>query len=123
MTRSGGCPRASVLVALACVAGAFLGGCSERDEAAEHITPEEAVLLDRLTRDAYTEIIDRTRTDDGYLLVTTQQGDVQARYLLAPDSPASKQLRIRRMDEAFSFPSAISPRPGINPDPRGLEQP
>jgi hypothetical protein len=99
----------------------MLGGCDLRDSDAKDPTPEELTLLDRLQRDNFIIIVDQERNDDGYLVITTQQGDTQVRYLLAPDGPESKQLKIRRMVEDFPLQSSEPERIGVGPEPRGLE--
>ncbi len=111
---------ARLLLAGAMAAVLLLGGCESRDADHGQVSAEELVLLDRLTRDPFVEIVDKVRGDDGYLVVTTRQGDRLAYYLIAPDGPASRQLRIRRMDEDFSIEAGIQQRPGTGPDPRGI---
>jgi hypothetical protein len=97
-----------------------LCGCAERDTVELRISAQEQVLLDRLSRDPLLEIVDTKRNDDGYLVVSTRQGDIEAQYLLAPDGPASKQITIRRMDPGFWIESAVSPTPGVGPAERGI---
>jgi hypothetical protein len=106
----------SLLTALA------LAGCKAREQDPEstHVTAEEQVLLDRLTRDPFIIISDRRRGDDGYLVVTTHQGKTRVRYLLAPDGPALKQLKVRRMVEEFELRVSEPDRLGTGPAPRGL---
>jgi len=112
--RWSGCVLAAILLAL-------LGGCDLRDADAKDPTPEELSLLDRLQRDNFIIIIDQERNDDGYLVITTQQGNTHVRYLLAPDGPESKQLKIRRIIEDFPLQSTEPERIGVGPTPRGLE--
>lgn len=107
---------------LVCAAALVGGGCYARDPNTVSITVEERTLMERLTRDPFVVIIDRARNDAGFLVVTTQQGDAHVRYLLAPDGPASKQLRIRRMIEEFAIESVPAARPGTGPAPRGLQR-
>jgi hypothetical protein len=99
----------------------WLCGCEIRDaETTKEPTPEELTLIDRLCRDSFIVLIDQERNDDGYLVLTTQQGSTTVRYLLAPDGPESKQLKIRRMVEDFVLNVQEDSRIGTGPEPRGL---
>ena len=108
-----------LLIALCALA---LVGCDPRDAESSRITADENALIDRLTRDPFIVVIDRRRNEDGYLVVSTQQGNTRVRYLFAPDSPASKELKIRRIVEDFTMKVGTSDGLGTGPEPRGLER-
>jgi hypothetical protein len=112
--------RSAALVAVVAVTLAMLAGCDPRDPESANISEEENALLVRLTRDPFIEIIDRRRNDEGRLIVTTQQGNTRVRYLIAPDAPVSKELKIRRMVEDFELKVEEPDRIGVGPEPRGL---
>lgn len=109
----------AVVIVIAAMASA---ACDPRDPESARLSDEERALIERIERDPFVRVIDRQRRDDGYLVVTTQQGDTRARYLLAPDSPASKVLKIRRMVEDFTIKVAPSDRLGTGAEPRGLSR-
>jgi hypothetical protein len=98
-----------------------LAGCNPRDTESARTTEEERKLIERIERDPFIRVIDRRRNDDGYLVVTTQQGATRVRYLLAPDTPASKELKIRRIVEDFAIPTSEPDTLGTGPESRGLQ--
>jgi len=85
-------------------------------------TAEERVLLDRLQRDNFLIVTDTQRNDDGYLVVTTSQGQARIRYIFSPANEATKQLTIHRLIESMDIVEGQSnDPPGTGPAPRGLE--
>jgi hypothetical protein len=113
LSRSGFALGAVLLMALC--------ACDVRDTETKPPSVEENALIDRLCRDSFVVLIDQERNDDGYLVLTTRQGEATVRYLLAPDGPESKQLKIRRMVEDFVLNVQEDARIGTGPEPRGLE--
>jgi hypothetical protein len=99
-----------------------LAGCNPRDAESARTTEDERRLIERLQRDPFIRVVDRKRTDDGYLVVTTQQGATHVRYLLAPDTPASKELKIRRIIEDFAITTVQPDTLGTGPDSRGIQR-
>ncbi|MBA3709245.1 MAG: hypothetical protein H0W83_10555 [Planctomycetes bacterium] len=108
--------RTRIIGALIAIGAIAASGCGRTEEPLT-LKPEERVLLARLTRDPFIQVTDLHRNDDEQLEVTTRQGDAIARYLFAPDDPAMKELKIRRIVEQFELKTAPSDPP---PEPRGL---
>ncbi len=98
---------------------ALSAGCDTRLEPSQ-LKDDERILLDRLCRDPFIIVTDKRRNDDGFLIVTTHQGNTQVRYLFAPDGVASKELKIRRMVEDFEIKVGVSDQLGTGPRERGL---
>jgi hypothetical protein len=97
-------------------------GCSSRSDDPLTLKDDERVLLTHLTRDPYIRITDLRRDEDEHLVVSTVQGDTVARYLLAPDNPATKELKIRRLIDDFQMRVDPSDQIGTGPEPRGLKR-
>jgi hypothetical protein len=99
-----------------------LVGCNPRDAESARTTEEERKLIERIQRDPFIRVVDQKRNDDGYLVVTTKQGATRVRYLLAPDTPASKELKIRRIVEDFALTTGPSDTLGTGPESRGIQR-
>jgi hypothetical protein len=114
--------RAGSLVMAALLTAALATGCAARAGAdPDAPTDEEKVLLDRLARDNFVHITDLLRNDEGYLVVTTRQGDTYVRYLLSPANEATRQLTIHRLVETLEVVEGPDAGPvGTGPAPRGL---
>jgi YD repeat-containing protein len=88
------------------LAFALLTACQERVTT----TAEEDHLLERLSRDPGMQIAALERDADGFLIVTTIQGNVTAKYVFKPDVAGEKRLNIHRIASATSLDeSAGSP--------------
>lgn len=102
-------------VVVACLA---LVACGPAETRAQAPSDDELRLLAYLTRDPFV-IIDRTERDgDGHLLVVTRQGATRQRYLIAPDDPAKPTLRLRRLEDACTLPTAPNEHIGGGAVPR-----
>ncbi|HAT11209.1 MAG TPA: hypothetical protein DCS97_11605 [Planctomycetes bacterium] len=96
---------------------ALLAGCSANGARVEP-TAEESRLIAYLSRDPYVVIDSLDRDADGNLVVVTQQGDLQRRYLIAADDPARPDLRLRPLLDSSTLDTAPNEQPGGGPIPR-----
>ncbi len=113
--------RNAIVLPVLALAVMAVGGCTLRAYQPPQATPEEQVLLTQFARDRFTEITLLSRDEDGHLLISSRQGETEARYLLAPAIDGATVLTIRRIDEKTRLPNTTAPiRPGTGPEPRGL---
>ena len=112
-------PRLLLISATLATAVVF-SGCTFRRYEPPQATPEEQVLLAQLGRDQFSVITLIARDEDGYLVVSVQQGNTDARYVLAPAIDGATVLTIRPLDNKTRLPSHAPIRPGTGPEPRGL---
>lgn len=96
----------------------LLAACTTGEPRAEP-NDDERRLLAYLVRDPYVVITGYDRDPDGFLIVLTQQGNGQRRYLVAPDDPAKPGLRLRRLDDDSRLETLPNPQPGGGPVRRG----
>jgi hypothetical protein len=103
------------LIILLCGLGG-VSACTRTDPPSIVLTPEEQVLLDRLTTDDRMLVTGMARTAQGRLIVITRQGDVSSRYCFAPDSSSNPHLNIHHIDDTAPL---IEGGPEQVPSPRG----
>ncbi len=100
----------------------LLAACTGRHAVIPAPTAEEQRLITYLTRDPYLAIVTAVRDQDGYLLLTTRQGDHLARYSLSPEPAGGKALHLHRLVEDLSLDTIEPPQPGTGPEPRRLQR-
>ncbi len=85
-------------------------------------TAEEQALLEQIARDAFVKLNGLERDSENRLIVTTQQGDVVVRYLLAPVADGGQDLVIRRIEERLELVTAVDADKGTGPEARGVRR-
>ncbi len=107
--------RPVLCAALALVAAGCTTGDGRRTSGAPP-TDEERVLIARICRDPFVDVVATERTSEGRLMVITRQGAVIRRYLLAPDVVGAKELRIRRVADEVVMDTTAPAHTGLEPD-------
>jgi hypothetical protein len=97
---------------------ALLAACGREAVPAAVPTAEEQRLLTLLTMDPSVIVREYERDLQGRLVVTTHQGDVCVRYILAAAPGAA--LSIHRLNEEPRLTVANDGTKGTGPEPRGL---
>ncbi len=104
---------ALLLITVICL---VLTGCTgDRVEAPP--TAEEQILLGQITRDRFVKIIALDRNDLEQLVVTTQQGSVNVRYVLKPARPGDANLLIHKLNDRSVLTVEDSAQLGTGPQP------
>ncbi len=98
-------------------------GCAKapRHPPIADLTAEEQQLLTYLTRDPFLHVDHTERDVDGYLVLTTHQGNSVARYQFAPEVDGPKELKIHRMVDDLVLKTEPSDSLGTSMDPRRLQ--
>lgn len=92
-------------------------GCTTSTRADIVPTSEEQVLLGRITRDPYIEIVELERNDLEQLVVTTSQGSQRVRYVLKPSNPGEMALNVHRINDRSMLEVSESDQLGTGPQP------
>jgi hypothetical protein len=109
----------SLVLLLITAISLILTGCTgDRVEAPP--TAEEQILLGQITRDRFVRIIALDRNDLEQLVVTTQQGSVNVRYVLKPARPGDANLLIHKLNDRSVLFVDESEQLGTGPQPGTL---
>jgi hypothetical protein len=96
--------------------GLLSTGCTG-DRAEAPPTAEEQVLLAQITRDRFVKITLIERNDVEQLVVTTQQGSHNVRYVLKPARPGDANLMIHKINDRSVLNVEVSEQSGTGPQP------
>ncbi len=94
--------------------GLLSTGCTG-DRAEAPPTAEEQVLLAQITRDRFVKITLIERNDVEQLVVTTQQGSHNVRYVLKPARPGDAKLMIHKINDRSVLNVEVSEQSGTGP--------
>jgi hypothetical protein len=103
------------LVSITAISLLFTGCTGDRAEAPP--TAEEQILLGQITRDRFVKIIALDRNDLEQLVVTTQQGSLNVRYVLKPSRPGDVNLLIYKLNDRSVLAVEESDQLGTGPQP------
>ena len=106
-----------LLLASLLLATQVVAGCSRLIQPT--LTPVEHDLIAELTRDPFLRVRSILREEDGYLTVTTTQGDTTVHYRLMPATDGGEIL-IRHLDEQQELPVVWTGDIGTRAPRRGL---